>query len=159
MTFICYYSEIGGDDDAVILWDVKEGRLIHSLEGLGSKAQSVAFCCKDRLLLASFTTKLVAIDCKTIYVRYTIDIKDAYVPYCVGGDDRKILGIFYERTVSIYDADNGTKLDTIEPPKLGTQQMSESSMEYPGYAIGKIVKDMSFLAIYMYYVYDCSCLK
>ncbi|XP_061173439.1 uncharacterized protein LOC133182609 [Saccostrea echinata] len=103
-------------DNSIKLWDVKNGKLIKSIENIAQRAVKVFFICNDSMILVHFYHNLVAIK-ETGEVAYTISIPKERTLLCPAHKGRVAFLVFQDNTIEWYDAQTGKKTDTIKCPE------------------------------------------
>lgn len=116
-------------DNSIKLWDVKNGKLLKTIDNIAERAIKIFFVCNDSIILVHFHCKLVAIK-ETGEILYTISLSGEKTLFCPAEKGRVVLLVFQDNTIKWYDAKNGRKIETTKCPD--GIQFSET-----GYAVGK----------------------
>ena len=116
-------------DNSIKLWDVKNGKLLKTVDNVAERAIKIFFVCNDSIILVHFHYKLVAMK-ETGEILYTISLSRERTLFCPAEKGRVVFLVFQDNTIEWYDAKNGRKIDTTKCPD--GIQFSET-----GYAVGK----------------------
>lgn len=103
-------------DSSIRLWDVKNGKLIKSIENIAQRAIRIFFISNDNIILVHLYHKFVALR-ETGEVVYTIPTASERVLFCPASKGRDIFLVFQNNTIECYDAQSGKKTDTITCPE------------------------------------------
>jgi hypothetical protein len=103
----CAGAGPGAEDDSVTIWDIREGRLLRTFDGLCDDIEYAMFCDDDRMVLVQKDSGQCwfGLATSTGDMVYTLRRGDAAA--CIGGKNKSILGIFTEREVILYNSATG----------------------------------------------------
>ncbi|XP_067662735.1 NACHT and WD repeat domain-containing protein 2-like [Haliotis asinina] len=100
-------------DKSVKIWDTGSGKLVRSMDDIGEDPEEVLLCCNDSVIIVHPEGHILGYDFKTSTKLYNIHTANGRILFCVGGKGKNIIGIFHEKSVSLYAADRGTLQQTI----------------------------------------------
>ncbi|KAK3084596.1 hypothetical protein FSP39_016054 [Pinctada imbricata] len=98
-------------DDEIRTWDVQTCRMLRCYEELGTEPHFVSFINNDEHILIQFAGAIKVIT-EEGSIMYSIETPTPMYQLCVAGKGKSVIGIFTERTVELYDATNGRKIDS-----------------------------------------------
>ncbi|KAL5016270.1 hypothetical protein ScPMuIL_005859 [Solemya velum] len=101
-----------GKDDTVKFWDVAKGRLIRSIDGIGSGMLDAVICANEKVILLFSAEKIQAINFDSGTLKYTINHGD-YSSKCVAGPNKSLLATCMENRIKLYDTNTGNFLQEI----------------------------------------------
>jgi hypothetical protein len=115
---LCYVPIFytGEEDHSVKIWDIKEGRLLRSFDGICDDLECAVFCDDDRIVLVQrdSSTNWLGFGTNTGDMVYTLRRESAAA--CIGGQDKSIIGLFTETEVVLYDSTTGKQSAVIPHP-------------------------------------------
>jgi len=108
------YIVTGGYDNAIILWNIKNGREIRTFNGHTAKIRSIAFSSDGtKILSSSADNKTIVFDVLTANALQTINVKTKELRKAVfSPDDSKILTMDNRDEIKVFDANTGNELGT-----------------------------------------------
>ncbi|XP_060071031.1 NACHT domain- and WD repeat-containing protein 1-like [Ylistrum balloti] len=104
------------NENSVKTWDLIEGRLHRSYDGINDEPTRVRFICNDKTILVDYVVSYTVIQ-ESGEVAFSIDRENGGQSI-VGGKGKTLLALFYNATVQVYDLENGesvTKFDLSDP--------------------------------------------
>jgi hypothetical protein len=112
----CAGAGPGAEDDSVTIWDIREGRLLRSFDGICAAIDDAIFCDDDRMVLVEKDNGVCwfGLGASTGDMVYTLRRGEAAA--CIGGKNKSIIGIFTETEVVLYNSATGEQSAVIPNP-------------------------------------------
>ncbi|XP_041349253.1 NACHT domain- and WD repeat-containing protein 1-like [Gigantopelta aegis] len=102
-------------DKSIKFWNVTEGKLVRSTDGVGDDPGTLHFCCSGKILLVDFNLFILGYDVKTGVLAYSIDLSDTGKRlFSPCGKNSSLVGIVFDKDVTFYDAMTGKLQHKIE---------------------------------------------
>ncbi|XP_060076014.1 NACHT domain- and WD repeat-containing protein 1-like [Ylistrum balloti] len=99
------------DEDSVKTWDLIEGKLLKSYDGIKLNPTQVRYVCNDRHVLVDYADDYIAIQ-QSGEIAFSIDNLGGQS--AVGGKNKSLLATFCDDTVDVYNMENGDNVATVE---------------------------------------------
>ncbi|OWF44316.1 NACHT domain- and WD repeat-containing protein 1-like [Mizuhopecten yessoensis] len=99
------------DEDSVKTWDLTEGKLLKSYDGIKLNPSQVRYVCNDKYILVDYDDDYIAIQ-ESGEVAFSID--NIGGQSAVGGKNNTLLATFCDDTVDVYNVENGECVSTVE---------------------------------------------
>lgn len=115
---------VGSEDDTIKTWDIIEGHMIKSYDGLGIDPDNVLFIMNDKLIMAHYQQRIKGIR-QAGDVVYTIEVSGTGAAYGVGGKNKSVIAVFENQMAKLYDGETGNHLTTVEHPDTYVQFQDE----------------------------------
>lgn len=119
-------------DNSIKLWDVKNGKLLKSIDSIAPRAVKLYFVCNDTIILAHFHNKIVGLK-ESGEILYTIPIPRERTLFCPADKGRVVFLVFQDNTIEWFDAKSGKKTETIICPegvRFGDTGVAVSKLNY-----------------------------
>lgn len=116
-------------------WDVSQGRLIRSIDGIGIGFLNALICANEKIVLIFLERKIQAISFDNGALKYSINERtNKFSCNCVAGPKKNQLAIGKDTSIQLYDTVSGTALELLTHP--------DSSVVFNGLAVGKQIIDV-----------------
>ncbi|XP_033748500.1 NACHT domain- and WD repeat-containing protein 1-like [Pecten maximus] len=99
------------DEDSVKTWDLIDGKLLKSYDGIKLNPCQVRYVCNDKYVLVDYADDYIALQ-ESGEVAFSID--NIGGQSAVGGKNKTLLATFCDNTVDVYKMENGECVTTVE---------------------------------------------
>ncbi|OWF44315.1 NACHT domain- and WD repeat-containing protein 1-like [Mizuhopecten yessoensis] len=99
------------DEDSVKTWDLTEGKLLKSYDGIKLNPSQVRYVCNDKYILVDYDDDYIAIQESG---EVASSIENIGGQSAVGGKNNTLLATFCDDTVDVYNVENGECVNTVK---------------------------------------------